>query len=694
MESLDLKCEIEKSEWHHADKFEQCTVKNIKVTTKNESIKSVNGSIKPMSPKSLWIDHQTVYYLPKGVDKFFPNLEMLTVYDTELKSLTQDDLKSLTHLMFIYLNHNDIEYLDNDLFKFNLKLKTVSLSENKLKYIGANLLSNLKGLQVVNFQFNPCINVRALTSSEIPALVRKFQAQCKKPVQMVISETQCEEEVAELTEKMALLNVVIAEMETELDHQGKVVASLQVENSKSKRKLGSCDGNLDAATDILFKTSDRKQIFAEPLSEPLDVIVNVDGSMATASKWIISSSGSMLNSVKYANGSDVDIEATELLIDHQQTLFMPINLGQYFSSLQRLTVTSSGLITLDSRIFNLMQNLKVLNLNSNKLQEIQRGTFDQLKLLTSLDLSSNNLKTLETSVFDGLQSLQVLNLGGNRLITVSPNILAPLKDLQIANLTNNDCINLSYPEETLKEIEEELIKECTKHVEIECFTLGTHFKRDNDIRNENFECIAVDLTIMQPKTRISNLKNKVDMDSFTFSVIDQHIAFLPYQLYKTFTKLHNLVVISSKLTALLQRDFEGLTELKSITIVNNSISLIESGVFDDVPQLEKLDLSSNYIKTLPEMAFVKLAQLKTLNLSDNQLHRFFSELLPLHNVIEEYHLKNNDIEKSNLASSRNLKTVNIIDLTDNICIDYKYDKSEPNSGTLAGLFLALLACSA
>ena len=33
----------------------------------------------------------------------------------------------------------------------------------------------------------------------------------------------------------------------------------------------------------------------------------------------------MMNSVKYANGSDVDNEAAELHIDNQQTLFLPIN---------------------------------------------------------------------------------------------------------------------------------------------------------------------------------------------------------------------------------------------------------------------------------------------------------------------------------------------------------------------------------
>ena len=428
------------------------------------------------------------------------------------------------------------------------------------------------------------------------------------------------------------------------------------------RWLKSCDGNLNAVTDILFKSSDHQQILTQRSSEPLDLIVEVDGSKVTVNELIISSSGSMVNYVKYMNGSGVDNKATELHIDHQQTLCLPTRLGQHFPLLQVLAVTSSGLIRIDSSVFGQMEILKVLNLNSNKLQEIQPGTFKHLKLLETLDLSSNNLKALETSAINGLAKLQVLNLAGNRLKSISANILDPLKVLQIANLSNNDCINLSYPKVTLIEIEERLIEDCAIAVEVECFWVIPEYSIMSYGREEKFDCIAVDLTIVHPKTKISKLANQNGFDSFTFSVIDQQIVFLPYQLNKTFTNLNILVVIRSKLTAIQQRDFEGLIKLTNITIVNNNISLIEPGVFDDVPQLEHLDLSSNNIKTLPALIFVKLAQLKTLNLSDNKLQSFFSELLPLNNVIEEFHIKNNNLQKISVALASDLKKAKIIDL--------------------------------
>ena len=230
-----------------------------------------------------------------------------------------------------------------------------------------------------------------------------------------------------------------------IDLQTKVVASLQDEIAELKRCLKSCDGNLNAVTKILFKTNDRQQVFPQTSSEPLDLIVVVDGLKLTASDLVISSPRSMIKTVNYANGSVVNNKATELYIDHQQTLFLPTNLGQRFPALQVLVVTSAGFMQIDPSVIGFFNNFKVLNLTSNKLQEIQPGIFDQLKLIESLDLSSNNLKSLTASAITGLEKLRILNLAGNRLQTISSNLFEPLKVLKSVDLSNNDCINLSFP---------------------------------------------------------------------------------------------------------------------------------------------------------------------------------------------------------------------------------------------------------
>ena len=634
------------------------------ITSMNETITSVNGRTKPTNYQSFMFQGETVHYLPKGFGRFFPNLVRLTVYGSELKSLSQNDLKSLTQLQIIDVSMNDLEFLDDDLFEFNSKLTHVNFTSNKLKYVGENSFNNLKNLKQIDLNSNLCINNKASLSSEIPALIQKLKTQCKFPPYVFLLKEQWNEKIADLKTES------------------------QDENLKLKRWLKSCDRNLNAATGILFRTSDHQQVFTQTSSKPLDLIVVADGTKFMASELIISSPGSMISSVKHTNGSSVDYklialnifhQQIELYIDHQQTLFLPTNLGLRFPALQVLAVTSSGLMQMDSIAFRSMKNLEVLNLNSNKLQEIQPGTFDQLKILESLDLSSNNLKTLETSVITGLEKLQNLNLAGNRLKEISSNILESLKVLKSVDFSNNDCINMSFTKGSSIEVKDQIIESCIAPVEIECLMRGT-------------DCRAVNLTIVQPNAKISKLKNQIGFDSFTFSIIDQRVSFLPFQLSKTFENLRVLVVSRSQLVALHERDFEGLTRLTNITIVFNNISLIEPGVFDDVPQLEHLDLSSNNILTLPAMIFVRLTQLKTLNLSDNRLQSFLSKFLPLNNVIEEFLISYNAITKADFASSINSKKVKIIDLTHNICTDEKYDKNKAGTITLSVFLKALQNC--
>ena len=97
-EGFDFKCKVEDRYWLLVGHVEQCTAQNVSITSRDEEITSVNGRTEPMNLQYLDIERQTVHYLPKGIDKFFPNLKGLEVRHSKLMSLAQDDLKSLTQL--------------------------------------------------------------------------------------------------------------------------------------------------------------------------------------------------------------------------------------------------------------------------------------------------------------------------------------------------------------------------------------------------------------------------------------------------------------------------------------------------------------------------------------------------------------------------------------------------------------------
>ena len=186
MEGFDLKCEL--ATYYLSPitgTIEYCKALNLFITS-DEEITSVNGRTEPTSFTGFWIQEQTAHYLPKGIDKFFPNLLTIAVRISSLKSVTQDDLKPFTQFFRVDFKDNDLESLEGDLFKFNPTLQEVSFDENKLHYIGEHLLDNLKNLQLIEFQSNPCINFKATTSSEIATLIQKIKTQCEWPQDLMV----------------------------------------------------------------------------------------------------------------------------------------------------------------------------------------------------------------------------------------------------------------------------------------------------------------------------------------------------------------------------------------------------------------------------------------------------------------------------------------------------------------------------
>ena len=96
VQSFNLYCRIESLHVNRVGQIEICRAQNLNITARNEEITSVNGRTEPTSLEGILIDYQTVHYLPKGIEIFFPNLKLLMVHHVELKSVTQHDFKSLT----------------------------------------------------------------------------------------------------------------------------------------------------------------------------------------------------------------------------------------------------------------------------------------------------------------------------------------------------------------------------------------------------------------------------------------------------------------------------------------------------------------------------------------------------------------------------------------------------------------------
>lgn len=147
--------------------FQSCNVLNdinLNIRLRGEEIQNVIDKkyLKRQAPleniSRLSIKTETIWYLPKRIEIFFPKLNNLVIQHCEMKEITQDDLKVFPELLYLYLEYNDIQVLEKDLFKYNPKLYYVDLKGNDIDYIDSNILDLLSNLNIFDMRTNKCVS--------------------------------------------------------------------------------------------------------------------------------------------------------------------------------------------------------------------------------------------------------------------------------------------------------------------------------------------------------------------------------------------------------------------------------------------------------------------------------------------------------------------------------------------------------
>ena len=75
-----------------------------------------------------------------------------------MKEIIQNDLKVFPELLYLNLGNNDIQVLEQDLFKYNPKLYQVILTKNDIASIHPNILDDLTNLSKFDVTINSCIS--------------------------------------------------------------------------------------------------------------------------------------------------------------------------------------------------------------------------------------------------------------------------------------------------------------------------------------------------------------------------------------------------------------------------------------------------------------------------------------------------------------------------------------------------------
>ena len=152
--------------------------KNLKITSPDEIVTSINGHTEPTDICAFLIHFQTVNFIPKGLGNLFLKLEVLMIQSSKLKTIDKYDLKPFPALLHLCIYGNELVVLESDLFEFTPNLKYIDFSRNKLIFVGENILKPLTKLEQAVFRESKCIDVEK--DAPLSLIQRQIRNKCQK----------------------------------------------------------------------------------------------------------------------------------------------------------------------------------------------------------------------------------------------------------------------------------------------------------------------------------------------------------------------------------------------------------------------------------------------------------------------------------------------------------------------------------
>ena len=307
--SVNLECNIVDDASRYG--IQICDVTSLVNTNNNMVITGYNNIHIPNknsnNVKSMYIHGTNVNYIPQGLGVSFhltvfkmyqtplveikainfngmEDLKEIHVVDCGLRSLPQNVFSKLTKLNIISMNSNQIQELPSDLFINNYNLQEIHFHQNRIQYIGANLFNRLPNLNIVQLMENTCVNKFYELSAAINELKNTDFSNCKKPIELIISDLRKEysEEINELKK-----NKLLAEQQNQaennklLEVQGQLTAA-KADQEKDRTELNETKKSLEEVQGQLAAAKADQEKDQTELNETKKSLVEVQGQLTVA----------------------------------------------------------------------------------------------------------------------------------------------------------------------------------------------------------------------------------------------------------------------------------------------------------------------------------------------------------------------------------------------------------------------------
>eukprot|EP00057_Strongylocentrotus_purpuratus_P029555 XP_011684029.1 PREDICTED: toll-like receptor 3 [Strongylocentrotus purpuratus] len=312
------------------------------------------------------------------------------------------------------------------------------------------------------------------------------------------------------------------------------------------------------------------------------------------------------------------------------------------TQLDKLSLSSNSIVTIEPDFFEGMQDLRILKLQSNNIQqinpynqtwnikvqelqlynnlliEISQSSFLGLKYLTLLDLSRNKgLTFLEFTAFTGLESIQKIVLSEcniHHLLLETPSL---------TSLVLNNIIERDYgwdPRESVKHLRSLI------YLNLGAMDLGVY---DLWFMNVSLFDGMDNLTTLY-------LSKNTDLGSYSWGM-------LPGSFQKL-TTLQNLNLDDCNILSLHSHLFHDLVSLRMLSLTGNRIQQLRYDMLTELRQLTRIYLDRNLLSYLDETIFSNNLRLEYLSLADNKLTRLNqSTFRPIKNSLSSLDISENPL---------------------------------------------------
>lgn len=295
--------------------------------------------------------------LPSNINVIFPSVRAVDWVFGDLNTVSTNDLRQFSDLAILSLYGNRLTSLDGDLFQNNRRLQQIDLGNNLIQNVGEGIFDHLAELRIVLFQRNPCIDSVAGTPEAIEELIQLLLNQCSASVGLTI---QCEFATANWAGIVDLYTCF-----------GTIVGSGSASN------IINIEGNhLDGLSNA--------QVLG--LS-----IYNQRG--LTQLPGNVSSFFPALTAVDWVFGDLSTVAASNL---------------QQFSNVTILNLYGNRLTSLNGNLFQLNQNLEVIDLGNNLINDVGLGLLANLPQLRTVFFQRNVCVDFIASTPQGIQELNGL----------------------------------------------------------------------------------------------------------------------------------------------------------------------------------------------------------------------------------------------------------------------------------------------